>query len=263
MQDANWLFDGTIFYMRDEERIFNVIPTSSVALGMINPTRLTQSYYMDVERMRMFVEKICDNLDYNPELFWHRGVRYEHRVTDEREVTFLVKSYSKHDETHKVTFRNLPRKNYGFNAMLASFKNLKHSCTCGRGTETDIICSMPYEACGPWGITREEWEESQKTSKIYGELLCNHEVEALVKHRAYPMFDESKIVLLLPEIMDTVMQLQSFNKEQLGIALKQLRSKLGLSAVLRVFLENHREKQEKEMKKLQTQLYSMPPVHRY
>lgn len=268
MQDTDWLMQGTIFYKRDKERNFTVIPTSSIVIGGFNPRRMVESYYMDREKVTTAAETVCKNLGYKPELFWQRGVRYKHREVDEREPTFLVKSYSEDNALHEVTLRNTALRSDDFDTMLTFFKNQKHSCTCGRGTETDQICSMPYEACKPWGITRREWEESHKTSKIYGEIICNHTSEALIKHGVYPMFDEARIVILLPDIMDAIMKLQSFNKKELDVNLGWVRDKLGLWSVVRTFLEQYREKQKEETTRisrraLETELYSMPKVRRY
>jgi len=238
MLDYNWLNKGTIYFKRRSENTFNVIPGSSILLGLLDPLLATHTYGFDREYMDAFLDKLVESFNYDKNLLCYPNARFEHRYGEENEATFLVRSQTK-DKEYKSTLRNINR--HGIEAQLKSLRNLKHTCKCERGLETDILCSMPLEACKIWGISEEQYNRNyEENDKIYGEKICKHEVRDL-SLLGYSLFDKYKFhKQVLPLIIKDLSKLETLKQENLDVAVRANLSTTGWFEALEYIRQLHR-----------------------
>jgi len=253
MHEPDWLFKGTFFWKR-KDNIFKVVSGSSFFLGMLTPRREVEKFGFDKNVMKQLVELLCDNLRFDKELLWNVSARYEGKYDNQRETNFLVESMEKMDLTYKTVLRDVPKKYDNIEIIMRSLRESNSFCLCGRGTEKDLICSMPYEACKSWDITKKEWEESLDIPKMYGEQVCKHIVRSYKVHGVYPVYNEQSFHLLLPEMIRDLNILSrkkpDFKEKDMDVIIRPYMSKLGFGFAFRYFKIIHEKgKIEKRMEK--------------
>jgi hypothetical protein len=228
MLEASWLERGTLCWKRSGENTFNVLPGSSILLGLLNLEQYVQEYGHDREWTEYFLDILAEKFGYNKSALVHSGARFEHPYKDESETTILVKSQSRPSVEYKVTLRNIARPTEGVEAKLKSLKNLKHTCNCSRGLETDMICSMPWLVCDDWDISREDFDKSYvDKNKIYGEKICKHEARALSLLR-YPLFNQTIFqTTVLPVVMNRMSKIEVWDQQTLDNVVKESIAPLG------------------------------------
>jgi len=235
MLDVDLLNKGTIYWKRRSENTFNVIPGSSILLGLFDPNLSVQTYGYDRERMDLFVAKLAETFGYEGRLLVNPSVRFEHMYDELSEMTFIVGSQTA-DRTYKVTLRNVAKKQDNVESKLKSLRNLKHMCGCGRGYETDILCSMPREACRTWGISDDEYTKGLfEKDKIYGEKICKHEARALTL-LGYPLFNKAEFHReVLPAVIKELGTKDILNQEIINVVVRNNLSRVGWFDVLSYF----------------------------
>lgn len=241
MQDLELLNNGTIYFKRRDENTFNVIPGSSVLLGLFDPKLSLSDYQFDGNVMETFLKLLTENFGYSRKLLCNPSVRFEHpnTYTGESETTFLVKSQTT-DKEYKVTLRNLAKREDDMATKLKSLRNLKHDCGCERGHETDILCSIPEGAARAWGISSEEYRQSfLEKSKIYGEKICKHEARAL-SFMDYPLFDRIRFhERVLPAVIKDMIHQEVSRQEDMDVIVRHHWAEMGWKDVLHYIRQLH------------------------
>ena len=233
MLGIDWLNKGTIYWKRRSENTFNVIPGSSILLGLLDPYLAVYSYGFDRELMNSFVDRLAETFGYDKKSLIQPEVRFEHPYKGEDEATFLASSHTTPNKKYKVTIRNVAKIEDDLETKLKSLRSLKHSCECDRAFETDITCSMPFEACSLWGVSQREYTRSfTEKDKIYGEKVCKHEARPL-SLLGYPLFDKIKFhTLVLPRLMKHLGELEKWTQENIDIVVKNNSNEMGWFEVL-------------------------------
>ncbi|HKZ45273.1 MAG TPA: hypothetical protein VJ343_01055 [archaeon] len=241
MLNPDWLNKGTVYFKRRSEKVFNIIPGSSILLGLFDPYPFVYNYGHDREWTEDFVGRLAETFGYDRKSLFYPSVKFEHPYNGEDEVTFLVKSGTDENKQYKVTLRNVARVGDSIETKLKSLRNLKHSCGCERSFETDIICSMPIEACKAWGISDEEYGRSfAEKDKIYGEKICKHESRALSLLR-YPLFDKVRFhTRVLPLVMRDLGKKESWKQEDIDVVVRSYLVEMGWIEALNYMKQLHR-----------------------
>lgn len=254
MHDPEYISKGVYFFRREGSRIFSVIPSTTAVLGLVNPKEYVEKHGLNPELVKSFIDNICYCLGYKKHLVMNFEARFEHPTTSrKREATFLVSSMTEENREYKVTIGNLALPDDPFETKLRSFRNLEYFCTCGRGTETDVICSMPYEACKYWGVSKREWEESfNHPNKFYTRMMCKHIMRSLQHTGVYPFLNKKSLLPVFPtlakKLNEVVNREGKITQREMDILFKPyLRMFLPLIKIFR--MEERLDKALKDMEK--------------
>jgi len=204
MHDIDWLNDGTAYWKRDDGQ-FTVVPAAEYVLGMINPTRLVENNF-DIYTLLSTLKDVSDSFGYDLDLVWDVSVR-RNGAQDEKEMNYFVSSSSKKGVNHVVTLYTIADETDDMRMRYRSLKNLEFIDHCESGQHKGRLCSMPFEACKPWYVTKDEWEKAQNDTTVkkkYGFKLDKHVVSTIRDLDLYPVFDERRFQTLLPAAIKTM-----------------------------------------------------------
>jgi hypothetical protein len=251
--------DGTVSWPMPSEsakdkyshgRRSNVLRASSVFLAMYNPQEMIQfgwnpdmidyvSTYLGRART---IKK--DLLEKFRVVKYHPGNKSSRDV--KRDFGAEVSSTEDAGLTHFVNVGNLPyptsrwkaTEDDVFNEFLG-FLNYEGRCTCGSVMKKGSNCSMPPDYYFKWFDAKPgEYDRilSQPDEpKPYGNLICKHQMKALVDDGRFPhIFDKMRFYKLFPEMLSSLRGIgkkSNLKIEDLDKALLPSIHKMSLGAV--------------------------------
>ncbi|MFH1623315.1 MAG: hypothetical protein ABIA12_02245 [Candidatus Aenigmatarchaeota archaeon] len=234
----------------------NVLRASSVFLSMYNPEEMVKfgwdpdiidytSTYLErfktikkelLEKFRVIQYYPCDKL----------------ARECKRDFVAKVSSMEKERLSYFVNAGNLPypvpkwkaTDEDVFNEFL-SFLNYEGRCTCGAVTKKGNNCSMPQDYYSRWfEAATEEYDRilyQPDEPKPYGNLICKHQMKALVEDGRFPhLFDKMKFYSLFPEMLKslrTIDKNSNLTITDLDKALLPLIKKMSLNTIHEYLME--------------------------
>jgi len=259
MHDIHWILNGTTNWQRDDGN-FNVLPSTQIFTGLYSRYDLEHRYGIDRELLSSCENAMSKGLGLD-QMAVFSGERISGNES-KREATYRVKSRSEEGREYTVVLRNLPLPTDNFETRTECLKNIQLWCNCGFGMYEGKICSMPYEACKPWGMELDEYDRRMKINKPIGEAWCSHGFKPLQLSNVHPLFDLARYASVFPRaarlIIHEYEEKGKLKVKELDMVLNSLNRILGFQDVSSYF--KNQKRREMELKKLERTVYSPPPL---